>query len=127
MTTQPLTDRDGNTVTITQDDQRDAYVISYTSGPDAGAEAGRAFYLDHNGERIFFHTEVDEAYGGRGLATVLARAAVTATRDAGIMISPVCPLIRGFLDKHADEFAGAFRKVTLDDLTAVKQRPRKDA
>ena len=39
------------------------------------------------------HTEVDEEFGGRGLATILVREALDATRAAGLRIVPVCPMV----------------------------------
>ena len=52
-----------------------AYVIGLGDGPPVG----RTRFVDPPGtarERIFFHTEVDEEYGGRGLAGVLLREAL---------------------------------------------------
>ena len=39
-----------------------------------GELAGMAEYRDREGRRIFFHTEVDDAYAGRGLGNRLVRA-----------------------------------------------------
>lgn len=64
---------------------------------------------------------VDEEFGGRGLATVLVQAAVDATREVGLLVVPVCPLVQGFVTKHADEYAGAFRAVRPADIEWVQQ------
>ncbi|MBC9956574.1 GNAT family N-acetyltransferase [Yimella sp. cx-51] len=72
-------------------------------------------------ERVFFHTEVDEEFGGRGLATILVREAIAATREAGKIIFPVCPLVRGVLTKNADEYEGALRQNRPADFAWVQE------
>jgi predicted GNAT family acetyltransferase len=61
--------------------------------------------------RVFFHTEVDEAFGGRGLATILVREALDDARSRGLTIVGVCPLVAAFLKKHP-EYADATAPVT---------------
>lgn len=53
-------------------------------------------------QRIFYHTTVDDAYAGQGLASVLARRALDDTVDAGLPVVPVCPYIKAWLRKHPD-------------------------
>ena len=48
-----------------------------------GEPAGFTQYVDDGAQRIFFHTEIDERFGGRGLASALVAGALTDTRDAG--------------------------------------------
>jgi predicted GNAT family acetyltransferase len=67
-----------------------------------GQRVGLAEYLDHEGRRIFTHTEVDDAFEGRGLATILVRRALETTRDAGLRIVAVCPMVAAYVDKHHD-------------------------
>lgn len=73
---------------------------------DNGKHIGRAHYRDYQGqdgaERIFFHTVVDEDYGGQGLAGKLAAFALDDTVSAGIKIVPVCPYIKAFVAKHQE-------------------------
>lgn len=117
-----LTDKLENPVDVIRDDEAGAYRIGYGNNEDA---VGKAFFLDRDDtavpERIFFHTEVDEEFGGRGLATVLVRAAVDETRAAGRLIVPVCPLVRAFLTKNAETYQGAFRPKDAEDLTWVRE------
>ena len=56
-----------------------------------GQQVGLAAFVDHDDQRIFHHTEVDDSYEGRGLATILVSEALQATRDAGKRIVAVCP------------------------------------
>ncbi|MBB3601004.1 hypothetical protein FHT40_000637 [Mycolicibacterium sp. BK556] len=65
-------------------------------------QVGLIDFVDHDGQRIFLHTEVDDAFGGRGLATILVSEALTATRAAGLRIVAVCEMVAGYLDKHHD-------------------------
>lgn len=59
-----------------------------------GARAGLAEYRRTAGAIHFTHTEVDEAYSGRGLARVLVEHALSAARDAGDAVLPHCPYVR---------------------------------
>ncbi|MHA2790064.1 GNAT family N-acetyltransferase [Corynebacterium sp. S7] len=67
---------------------------------DDGNVAGRMDFLDHNGERIIYHTEISEQYGGQGLAGAIARGGLEATKDEGLSVVAVCPFVRGWLEKH---------------------------
>src|SRR5580693_983590 len=42
----------------------------YTIAVD-GETVGLAAVADHDNQRVFYHTEVDERFGGRGLANIL--------------------------------------------------------
>ncbi|GGG62654.1 hypothetical protein GCM10011374_27380 [Kocuria dechangensis] len=53
-------------------------------------------------QRIFWHTTVDDAYAGRGLASKLARYALDRTIEAGLPVVVVCPYIKGWLGKHPE-------------------------
>ena len=80
---------------------------------DGGAVVGGAAYLDRDaeGQRIFYHTVIDEEYGGQGLAGRLAAQALDETVAAGLTIVPVCPYIRKYLQKHP-EYSGCVNKPT---------------
>jgi uncharacterized protein len=78
---------------------------------DGDQIAGFAEYLDHEGQRIFHHTEIGEQFGGKGLATKLIDAALAETSRAGLRIVPVCPFVKKFVDKH-DDVAGDVDEVT---------------
>jgi predicted GNAT family acetyltransferase len=65
-----------------------------------GQQVGRAEFADRNGQRVFTHTEVDEKFEGRGLATILIGEALQATRDAGIRIVAECPMVASYIKKH---------------------------
>ena len=48
------------------------------------------------------HTVIDDAYGGRGLAKILVRAALDQTRAISRPVLPYCKVVRGFIAKHPD-------------------------
>ncbi|TIC84944.1 N-acetyltransferase [Nocardioides sp. GY 10113] len=50
----------------------------------------------------FVHTEIDEAYGGRGLAGRLISFALADVRERGKRIIPHCPFVAGWIDKHPE-------------------------
>ena len=100
--------------------------VSRETGPDRfevssdGAVAGFAQVVDHDGRRVFFHTEVGEEFGGQGLAGTVVEAAVRATRDEGLTVVPVCPYVTKWLTKHTDHGA-TVAQPTPDDLAAIPQ------
>ncbi|MFD1211419.1 GNAT family N-acetyltransferase [Arthrobacter sp. GCM10027362] len=71
-------------------------------GEDGDAVVGFTKYRPAGGKVVFIHTEVDGAYAGQGLASKLARSALSDVRDAGRRIVPVCPYIASWLRKHHD-------------------------
>ncbi|MFI8004851.1 GNAT family N-acetyltransferase [Streptomyces sp. NPDC086010] len=91
-------------------DERHRYEI----GVD-GVRAGLTAYRDRDGQRVFFHTGIDDAFGGRGLASVLVREALEDVRSSGRRIVPVCPYVAKFLKKH-EEFADITDPVTPEVL-----------
>ena len=80
-----------------------------------GTKAGFTEFVDHGQQRIFPHTEIDDAFGGRGLATILVREALEATRAEGKRIVPVCSMVANFIDKNPE-----FKDVTDPVTDEVK-------
>lgn len=110
-------DKQGSQVQVAKNDSANQFEITY---PDSGERAGLARYLDHNSERIFFHTEVSEEFGGRGLAGILVGEALNATTAEGMGIVAVCPFVKGFLDKNGHD--GAHRAPSPADLQVLQQQ-----
>ncbi len=69
-----------------------------------GETVGFADFIDRGDERVFYHTEIDPAFGGRGLATILVEHALDAARADGKRIVPVCSMVETVIEKHP-EFA----------------------
>lgn len=81
-------------------------LIDRGEGGTDGKIIGEERYLDAVGderpERILYHTEVSNDYGGQGLASVLVRAVVDDSIDAGRAVVPVCPYVVAWLPKHPE-------------------------
>lgn len=69
-----------------------------------GETAGFTAYRDHGDQRVFYHTEIQDAFAGQGLAATLVRHALTDVRNVGKRLVPVCPYVAKFLKKHPGEF-----------------------
>ncbi|MFF7990664.1 GNAT family N-acetyltransferase [Kitasatospora xanthocidica] len=86
-----------------------------------GELAGFTEYRDHEDQRVFYHTEIDEAFAGRGLASRLVQDALTDVRAAGKRIVPICPYVAKFLTKH-DDFADITDPVTPEVKSWLRTR-----
>ncbi|MFB7571270.1 GNAT family N-acetyltransferase [Streptomyces sp. NPDC056165] len=80
-----------------------------------GKRAGLTAYRDRGEQRVFYHTEIDDAFAGQGLASRLVQEALTDVRESGKRIVPVCPYVAKFLKRH-EEFADITDPVTPDVL-----------
>jgi predicted GNAT family acetyltransferase len=67
-----------------------------------GKVAGFVEYQLSPGEILFIHTEIDEAYEGKGLASVLVRHVLDDARERGLSVLPLCPFLRGWISRHED-------------------------
>jgi predicted GNAT family acetyltransferase len=91
------TDRTGAPTEVTAEADRFTIFVD-------GRQVGVADFIDRDGRRVFPHTEVNPAYQGRGLATILVREALTSTRATGLRVVPQCWMVAEFIDKNP-EFA----------------------
>ncbi|MFD3703711.1 GNAT family N-acetyltransferase [Nocardia sp. NPDC058658] len=64
--------------------------------------AGFTEYIERDNDTDFIHTEIDDAFAGKGLGGVLARQAVEDVIARERTITAHCPFIRGWLDKHPE-------------------------
>ena len=77
---------------VVRNDERRRYELRV--GPDLAAySAFREPGGDRAGEIVFTHTEVGEAFGGRGLGTRLVTAAVEDAIERDRRIVPLCPFV----------------------------------
>ncbi|MDF5754751.1 GNAT family N-acetyltransferase [Spongiactinospora sp. TRM90649] len=67
-----------------------------------GALAGFADYRLRKDKIVITHTEIDESYGGRGLGSKLAKAALDASRDTGLAVAPACPFVADYIRRHPE-------------------------
>lgn len=68
--------------------------------------AGFAEYHESGNRVVFTHSEVDDAFSGRGLGKVLAAGALDDAVAREKVIVPVCPFIAAYLDKNPDRYQG---------------------
>ena len=100
------TDKTGAPTTVTT--EADRFTIAVDGQP-----VGLAEFADRDGQRVFLHTEVTDGFEGRGLATILIAEALQATRDAGLRIVAVCPMVAAYVGKH-HELDDVFDPVSRD-------------
>jgi uncharacterized protein len=105
-------DKTGAETTVTAQDGR--YTIAVE-----GKTVGLADFADRGEQRVFYHTEIDPSYGGRGLATILIEEALKDARDEGKRVVPVCSMVVTVLKKHP-EFDDVTDPVTSDVLRWVQ-------
>ena len=73
---------------------------------------GIAAYQRRGDEVRFTHTEVNPDAGESGLGSKLVRAALDDVRGRGLTVVPLCPFVRGWIERHPD----------YADLVADEQR-----
>lgn len=64
--------------------------------------AGMAAYIRTPELIAFVHTEVGDAYEGRGIGSALARGALDDARAQGVRVLAICPFIKGWITKHPE-------------------------
>ncbi|MFC0314119.1 GNAT family N-acetyltransferase [Gordonia phosphorivorans] len=99
------------------------YVLLDRSAADR--EAGEESYVDVDAaaavQRVLFHTGIDDAYGGRGLASLLVQHVVDDVVARGYALVPVCPYVAKWLTRHP-EYDAHIVAPTPAHLRAVSAR-----
>ena len=67
-----------------------------------GALAGFAEYRRKPGLIAFVHTEVDQAFEGHGVASILIHDALEDARRRGLAVLPFCPFVNGYIEQHSE-------------------------
>ncbi|AKK04213.1 GNAT family N-acetyltransferase [Corynebacterium epidermidicanis] len=109
-----LKDKTGAEVDVTKEDS------SYVIRDDAGNKLGATCFMEHENERVFYHTEIGDEFSGRGLATVLIATALDDTFNEGKTVVPVCPAVKHYVTHHPEELGGEVRKPTTADIDFVR-------
>lgn len=84
---------------ITVTDNRAA---SRVEAHEGDALAGFATYVRTAELVAFVHTEVDPAFEGRGVGSLLARAGIDSAGEEGLRVLAVCPFIAGWMTRHPE-------------------------
>ncbi|WUI68510.1 N-acetyltransferase [Nocardia sp. NBC_00403] len=80
---------------VVRNDEKDRYEVFY-----GGELAGFSEYEERDDETVFIHTEIDGAFSGKGLGSILAGQAIEDVIARGRVIRPLCPFIKAYLEKH---------------------------
>jgi predicted GNAT family acetyltransferase len=83
--------------TVRNDPEANRYEIV-----EDGRVVGIAAYHHRGDTLVFTHTEVDQDAGHSGLGSTLVRAALDDVRSQGAKIVPLCPFVRGWIERHPD-------------------------
>ena len=77
--------------------------------------AGFVQYRRREGLIALIHTEIDQRFEGRGLASQLIATVLDEARSAGLAVLPFCPFVNGYISRHREyaelvpeEFRGEF-------------------
>ena len=100
MTTFKTTDKTGAPTTVS----RRGTEFTITVG---GQTVGAAAFEDRGNRRVFVHTEVDNAFQGRGLATILIDEAIKSTKAAGKRVAGAAKARGGARKTTARKSAGS--------------------
>ncbi|MDQ1520438.1 MAG: molybdenum cofactor cytidylyltransferase [Actinomycetota bacterium] len=76
--------------------------LRYEVFDDDGALAGFAQYVLRSDRMIFVHTEIDDAFEGKGLGSKLAAGALDDVRRRGHLVVPLCPFIASYIERHPE-------------------------
>jgi predicted GNAT family acetyltransferase len=77
--------------------ERHRFEIDLGDGSFAIAE-----YTLPAGKIMFTHTEVPEAHEGKGIGTKLIEFGLTAARERGLKVIPICPFFAAYMQEHSD-------------------------
>lgn len=82
--------------------RENAHASRYEAVDESGVLAGFVDYVDHRGNRVLVHTEVDDAFEGQGVGSTLARAALDRSLESGLGVVVTCPFIKAWVEKHPE-------------------------
>jgi NAD+ kinase len=88
---------DASDATVVDSFERSRYEILL-----GGEQAGVLHYRRADGHVELLHTEIDQAFQGRGLAGRLAAAALSDARSRPAAITVSCPYVAGYLQRHPE-------------------------
>ena len=69
-----------------------------------GELAGFADYEVIEDTVKFPHTEVDPAFGGRGVGSALVKFALEDVKEQGKFVAPICPFVAKAISKKPDQY-----------------------
>jgi predicted GNAT family acetyltransferase len=88
-----------DTATLSVRDNREALRYELVRG---GEVLGFLLYRIEPDAVVLVHTDVDPAYEGQGLGSVLVKGALDDLRERGVRAVPVCPFVRAYIRRHPE-------------------------
>jgi predicted GNAT family acetyltransferase len=67
-----------------------------------GQLGGFVQYRSRPGLLALIHTEIDEAFEGRGLGGTLVAATLDSARERGLAVLPFCPFVNDYILRHPE-------------------------
>ncbi len=67
-----------------------------------GAIAAVAVYQRLEDRVVFVHTEVDDAFEGQGVGSLLVREALDTVRGEGLRVVAQCPFVKAWIERHPE-------------------------
>jgi predicted GNAT family acetyltransferase len=67
-----------------------------------GELAGFVQYRRRTGLIALIHTEIDQRFEGRGLASQLIAGVLDEARAAGVSVLPFCPFVNSYIERHRE-------------------------
>jgi uncharacterized protein len=98
-------------ITVVRNDEKRRYEI-HLGDTVAGFTD---FRPDAHGRLIFPHTEIDPAFGGRGLGSRLVAEALVDVAARGETVVPVCPFVVRYLHAHTVDGLDVHWRPTADE------------
>lgn len=93
-----VVDMGSKTAVEVRDNTEERRFEAYVEGSLAGFST---YELNDKGISIM-HTEVDDAFEGRGVGSVLVRAALDAVREEGLRVVAECPFVKAYVERHPE-------------------------
>jgi predicted GNAT family acetyltransferase len=82
---------------ITNDEREQRFMV------ELDGEVAELVYLVRGHRLLLIHTEVPDAFEGRGVGGALVKAAVDYAVEHQLTVEPRCPFARGWLERHPEE------------------------
>jgi predicted GNAT family acetyltransferase len=93
------TTKDGRDLDLARDDEGKRY-----TGTVDGRVAAFAEFIPTGELVMFTHTQTDPSFEGQGVASQLVRWALDDVRARGLRVVALCPFVKSYIGKHADEY-----------------------
>jgi predicted GNAT family acetyltransferase len=69
---------------------------------ESGAIAAVSVYVRQDDRIVFVHTEVDDAFEGQGVGSLLVREALDTVRGEGLRVVAQCPFVKAWIERHPE-------------------------